>query len=152
MLVDSASNALTCRHCGTYEESPALVPNLEIVGASANSCPTCRTPLSDGRLESHPVLFCQGCLGVLIDMGHFVSVIEAVRVNEARTEVLLPRGQNPGERLLNCPGCGQIMLSHIYLGPGNLVIDTCERCRLNWLDAGELRKIARAPSGVYPKT
>jgi len=152
LLADSASNALICRHCGTYEESPALVPNLVIVGASSTSCPTCRTPLSDGRLEGRAVLFCQRCLGVLIDMGLFVSVIEAVRESEARTEVVLPRSQNPGERLLNCPGCGQIMLSHIYLGPGNLVIDTCERCRLNWLDGGELRRIARAPRSVYPKT
>jgi Zn-finger nucleic acid-binding protein len=150
MQVDGASNALVCGHCDTYEESPALVPNLEIVGASSTSCPTCRTPLSDGRLEGYPVLFCQRCLGVLIDMNLFVSVIEAVRVHEARTGVVLPRGQNPGERLLNCPECGQIMLGHIYLGPGNLVIDTCEQCRVNWLDAGELRRIARAPTRVHP--
>jgi Zn-finger nucleic acid-binding protein len=32
-------------------------------------------------------------------------------------------------------------------GPGNVVIDTCERCRVNWLDSGELRRIAVAPDG-----
>jgi Zn-finger nucleic acid-binding protein len=36
------------------------------------------------------------------------------------------------------------MLNHVYGGPGNLVIDTCESCRLNWLDPGELRRLARA--------
>jgi Zn-finger nucleic acid-binding protein len=36
------------------------------------------------------------------------------------------------------------MQNHFYGGPGNLVIDTCERCHLNWLDPGELRRIARA--------
>jgi hypothetical protein len=93
------------------------------------------------------LLFCQGCLGLLIQMDLFVPVIQAARISEGRTEVVLPRSQNPGERVLVCPRCGQPMLSHIYSGPGNLVIDTCERCLVNWLDAGELRRIARAPQG-----
>jgi Zn-finger nucleic acid-binding protein len=46
--------------------------------------------------------------------------------------------------MINCPGCAKPMLNHFYGGPGNLVIDTCERCHLNWLDPGELRRIARA--------
>jgi Zn-finger nucleic acid-binding protein len=37
------------------------------------------------------------------------------------------------------------MLAHPYGGPGNLTIDTCERCGVNWLDPGELRRIAMAP-------
>ena len=37
------------------------------------------------------------------------------------------------------------MTSHHYGGPGNIVMDTCERCELNWLDPGELRRIALAP-------
>lgn len=147
MHVDGISNALVCRHCGTYEESPAFVANLEIVDASSNQCPTCRTPLANARLEGFPLLFCQGCLGLLIQMDLFVSVIQAARISEGRTEIVLPRRQNPGERVLVCPRCGQPMLSHIYSGPGNLVIDTCERCLMNWLDAGELRRIARAPHG-----
>jgi len=40
------------------------------------------------------------------------------------------------------------MLAHVYGGPGNIVIDTCERCQLNWLDPGELRRIALAPDGA----
>jgi Zn-finger nucleic acid-binding protein len=37
------------------------------------------------------------------------------------------------------------MISHLYGGPGNVVIDSCERCLVNWLDAGELQRIAAAP-------
>jgi Zn-finger nucleic acid-binding protein len=37
------------------------------------------------------------------------------------------------------------MLSHFYGGPGNIVLDTCEGCQVNWLDPGELQRIARAP-------
>jgi Zn-finger nucleic acid-binding protein len=39
------------------------------------------------------------------------------------------------------------MLSHLYGGPGNIVIDSCEQCQANWLDSGELRRTAVAPEG-----
>jgi Zn-finger nucleic acid-binding protein len=34
---------------------------------------------------------------------------------------------------------------HPYYGPGNVVIDTCSRCDLVWLDFGELQQISDAP-------
>jgi Zn-finger nucleic acid-binding protein len=37
------------------------------------------------------------------------------------------------------------MDTHYYAGPGNVVIDSCSRCCLNWFDYGELRRIASAP-------
>jgi Zn-finger nucleic acid-binding protein len=37
------------------------------------------------------------------------------------------------------------MDTHYYAGGGNVVIDDCSRCELNWLDAGELMSIVRAP-------
>jgi hypothetical protein len=83
---------------------------------------------------------------MLIEMNRFTLVIDAVRAHEKRSvQAVLPRRQNPGERLLKCPACGQPMVAHLYGGPGNLVIDTCERCLVNWLDPGELRRIATAP-------
>jgi hypothetical protein len=33
------------------------------------------------------------------------------------------------------------MDTHPYGGPGNVIIDNCERCELNWLDYGELAKV-----------
>jgi hypothetical protein len=78
-------------------------------------------------------------------MQDFVTLSDAVRAREPRTGVALPRRQRPGDRVLSCPICGQPMLSHLYAGPGNLVLDTCEQCLVNWLDPGELRRIARAP-------
>lgn len=99
-----------------------------------------------GRLEGHSLLCCGRCFEMLIDMNQFATVIDAVRVREPRSfRTSLPRRQSPGERVLNCPTCGQPMISHLYGGPGNVVIDTCERCLVNWLDAGEIRRIAVAP-------
>ena len=37
------------------------------------------------------------------------------------------------------------MDTHFYAGGGNVVLDDCSRCELNWLDAGEFMSIARAP-------
>jgi len=37
------------------------------------------------------------------------------------------------------------MENHLYLGPGNVVIDTCNSCNLIWLDYGELNKVVNAP-------
>jgi Zn-finger nucleic acid-binding protein len=147
MRVDNASGALTCNHCGSVEQVPALVRYLERAGESSTSCPTCTSPLAECRLEGHPLLFCDRCHGMLVAMELFVSIVEAAREHDDRTDVISPRRQSPGSRVLTCPECRQPMVNHLYGGPGNLVIDACERCHVNWLDGGELRRIARAPRG-----
>jgi Zn-finger nucleic acid-binding protein len=147
MQSDKNSGALVCTHCGTLEVQPILVRDIEVGPTSRQPCPLCATPLSHAHLDGNALLYCQSCMGMLIAIDVFVLVIEAARSREERSGVSLPRRQNPGDRTLACPGCGQAMLSHFYGGPGNLVIDTCERCCVNWLDPGELRRIARAPQG-----
>ena len=85
-----------------------------------------------------------------IEMNRFATVIDVMRASEKRgARIALPRRQHPGDRLLSCPRCGQPMVSHLYEGGGNVVIDTCERCQVNWLDPGELRRIASAPYSPY---
>jgi uncharacterized CHY-type Zn-finger protein len=49
------------------------------------------------------------------------------------------------QRKINCPHCHQRMDTHFYNGPGNVIIDDCDNCELNWLDHGELMRIVRAP-------
>jgi Zn-finger nucleic acid-binding protein len=41
------------------------------------------------------------------------------------------------------------MDAHPYFGGGNAVVDTCERCGLVWLDAGELAIIERYVPHVH---
>jgi Zn-finger nucleic acid-binding protein len=41
------------------------------------------------------------------------------------------------------------MDTHLYGGGGNVIIDDCENCDLNWLDYGELDRIVRAPDREY---
>jgi Zn-finger nucleic acid-binding protein len=144
MWADKARGGLVCTHCGSVEALSPLVREIEIGDAADSSCPVCGATLANARLDGNPLLVCQKCAGMLIAMPHFVSVIDAARAHEDQRGVVLPRQQHPGDRVLTCPRCRQSMLSHIYGGPGNLVIDTCERCHVNWLDAGELRRVARA--------
>ena len=136
---------LVCDHCGSMDERVAAFYDLETIGPGSAACPSCRTTLADARIEGCAVQYCASCHGVLVEMKHFVTLSDAVRAREPRAGVALPRRQRPGDRVLSCPLCGQAMLNHLYAGPGNLVLDTCERCLVNWLDPGELRRIARAP-------
>jgi Zn-finger nucleic acid-binding protein len=140
---------LSCDHCGSQEELPAALEYLELLANTDWPCPLCSTSLSEGRLDGLPLLCCPGCFGLLIQMRWFAAVIDAARARDARSvHTLPPRRQSPGERSLRCPTCGQAMLDHLYGGPGNTVIDTCERCGVNWLDPGELRRIATAPDST----
>jgi Zn-finger nucleic acid-binding protein len=144
MQADKARGGLVCSHCGSVETLPPLIREIEIGEPSDALCPACGATLANARLDGSPLLVCPQCSGMLIAMLHFVSVIDAASAHEDQHSVVLPRQQNPGDRVLTCPRCRQSMISHFYGGPGNLVIDTCEGCQVNWLDPGELRRMARA--------
>jgi Zn-finger nucleic acid-binding protein len=146
MRIDRDRGLLVCGHCGRQDEAPAVIKHVELLSETSSLCPLCSTPLSTSRLEGHPLLCCARCFGMLIDMNRFAGVIDAVRAHEERSfRIALPRHQNPTDRLLNCPACGHPMLGHLYGGPGNVVIDSCERCQVNWLDPRELHRIVVAP-------
>ena len=154
LRIDRDRGLLVCDHCLSQQEAPAAIDYVELLSETSSLCPICSTPLSTSRLEGHSLLCCARCFGMLVDMNRFVALIDAVRAREERPlRIALPRRQNPADRLLNCPGCGQPMLGHIYAGPGNAVIDSCERCQVNWLDPGELHRMAVAPdSAQWSKT
>ena len=145
MRADPAEGTLTCSHCGSIAQQPGIIRYIQMGVISEDTCSACSTALSHAKLDGVPLLVCQRCQGLLIQMEHFVSVIEAARAHEEPSATIPPRRDSPGDRTTACPRCTQTMLSHFYGGPGNLVIDTCEGCQVNWLDPGELRRIARAP-------
>ena len=145
MQADRNTGVEVCGHCGSSEQLSGIAALIEAAGVSDRKCPTCQAALTSGTLDGRPLLFCQRCEGLLVAMENFVAVIDAARAREEQSGMLPRRRQSPGDRTINCPSCQRPMLSHFYGGPGNLVIDTCERCHLNWLDHGELHRIARAP-------
>jgi len=146
LRMDRERGILVCDHCGNQQELPATLDYVDLESPTASLCPLCSTPLSTSRLDGYSLLCCARCFGMLIAMDCFAEVIDAVRTRENwSVQTVRTRDQDPSDRIIACPLCGKPMLAHIYDGPGNVVIDSCEGCQMNWLDPGELRRIALAP-------
>ena len=113
---------------------------------STTKCPLCRVQLVSARLDDIPVLQCPRCKGLLIHQSAFAFAVEILRAKSTRPPIRQP-AMNPKDlqRPLNCPICGEIMDTHPYGGPGNIAIDNCYRCKVIWLDYGEMGRIIRAP-------
>jgi Zn-finger nucleic acid-binding protein len=110
------------------------------------SCPICRVPLRDATLARQRILYCARCRGSLIPMPVFVVLVQVLRAQRGdAAEIAPPPDPHQLDRATLCPQCGKRMDTHYYAGGGNVVIDDCSRCELNWLDAGELMAIAHAP-------
>ena len=118
----------------------------DLLDPSGWHCPSCRAALLKAAAGGRPIQVCPACHGALIAMSSFVAVVAVVRFFEGQAlDVVPPRQQAPGRSANPVSGLRRCMTSHNYGGPGNIVMDTCERCELNWLDPGELRRIALAP-------
>ena len=138
-----------CTHCGSFHfPQPPDDEGLRVIGQEADPplCPACRGPLAAARLDDHPVHVCQACRGVLTPRSVFADVVRVRRAWASGPPVARrPRDEREGAREAICPVCARQMATHPYLGPGGVVIDTCDTCDVVWLDAGELRRIVDAP-------
>ncbi len=112
---------------------------------SGHDCPVCAVPLMHAYLFQSPIIYCTKCYGMLIAMGMLEPLIDQSRSEHAAATAPPPTEKDDLRRKINCPQCHRPMDAHIYGGPGNVVIDSCETCILLWLDRGELLRIARAP-------
>lgn len=140
-----------CRHCGSFHfiETEALdgVRVLERQGAALRPCPLCGGRLSTAQLDDALVVeHCERCRGVLMARATFADAV-TLRRARAQGAGIIPQPLDGRElqRHLNCPSCRLRMDVHPYYGPGNIVIDSCSRCNLVWLDHGELKQISDAP-------
>ena len=112
---------------------------------SGHDCPICSVPLMHAYLFKSPIIYCTKCNGMMIAMGMLEPLIDQLRSEHAASSAPPPTDKDDLRRKINCPQCHRPMDAHIYGGPGNVVIDSCETCSLLWLDRGELLRIARAP-------
>jgi Zn-finger nucleic acid-binding protein len=139
-----------CRHCGTFHfieaEAHDGVRVLERRDV-ARPCPLCETPLAHSQLDDMLIVeHCERCRGVLMARQTFGQAVTLRRARATGPGVPpLPLDQRELQRQLYCPSCRMRMDVHPYYGPGNIVIDSCTRCDLIWLDHGELKLIADAP-------
>lgn len=134
-----------CGHCGTFEFPQT---NDDGVAATATvsdfGCPVCTQPLTEAAIEGHTIYFCGSCRGFLTPNANFTAILAHRREHFADTPSV-PRSFTKEElrRRIGCPQCKKKMDTHPYGGGGNVVVDTCYRCQLIWLDAGEMEVLAR---------
>jgi Zn-finger nucleic acid-binding protein len=138
-----------CRHCGSFHFPEALDDGVRVLerDLAKTTCSVCKRLLAsavvDDRFEAR---YCEGCRGVLLSRGQFVEIVDSRRAVRSTPPVpAAPIDIRDLQRSIQCPTCSNNMSTHPYYGPGNVVIDTCDRCDVVWLDFGELRQIVDAP-------
>ncbi len=148
--MDLVRDYFTCRYCATVHFPQATADGTDervrLLGSDdARACPVCDQTLRAAAIERLPVAYCQTCRGVLTTNDTFRQLVSKLRAKAGGTQT--PRQPiNPEElaRQVRCPQCRHGMDTHPYYGPGNVVVDTCARCFLIWLDHGELEVIEHA--------
>lgn len=134
-----------CTHCGTFEFPKTNDDGVTTLGEiSRFPCPVCEQSLGKAAIEGHTVCFCGTCHGFLTTNPEFSGILGKLRAEYA-DRPSVSRSIDPTElkRRVGCPKCHKLMDAHPYGGGGNVVIDTCHRCHLIWLDAGEMEALAR---------
>jgi Zn-finger nucleic acid-binding protein len=139
-------NHLHCSHCDRYhfpqETGDGVCPLGDPAGVR---CPVCTDrPLQTALIDGEHLCYCDHCRGFLTKIDTFGVIVTKRRALHGEHEQR-PGPFDPAElrRSIKCPACRDRMEAHPYFGGGNAVVDTCERCRLIWLDAGELAVIER---------
>jgi len=109
-------------------------------------CPVCHGMLEHAVIEEARVHYCGECRGVLVDSETFAAVIHTRRAQYSGADSK-PTPLNPEDlaRKIRCPLCHLPMDAHPYYGPGAVVIDSCCRCKVVWLDHCEIAAIESAP-------
>ncbi len=109
-------------------------------------CPKCQGELVIASASGLKIAGCQQCHGLLLQKNVMAGLIRNRRATWPGEDAN-PRPVDPDElrESCYCVACEQEMETHIYGGPGNVIIDSCAQCGLAWLDVTELRRITEAP-------
>jgi Zn-finger nucleic acid-binding protein len=150
MRLQPAASGLACDYCKNIffpekdDEGVSVFPE-----ASDETCPVCAIPLMHASLAKVQMQYCTRCRGMLVPMGVFMTLVDELRAGQPGS--LVPPPPDPSElhRKLDCPHCHKPMDTHFYSGAGNVVIEDCDTCELNWLDHGKLMRIVHAPDPRY---
>ena len=150
MRLEPDKECLTCEYCRNIDFPEKNDEGVRVLGVPAGeSCPVCRVPLLHAVVARERIRYCARCRGMLVRMDAFVTLIEELRSERAGVVIPRPPDRRDLDRKIDCPECHRRMDTHLYCGPGNVIIDDCSYCSLNWLDHGELMRIAQAPDRSY---
>ncbi len=147
MRLTEDDDSLCCEYCRSLFTPEKNEDGIRLLGEVAPlACPVCGVPLQQAVLAGRRIMSCTRCQGTLVPMDDFVALLDDLRSQRPGSGSIQPAADPRDlQRRLDCPKCHQPMDTHFYEGPGNIVIDDCSRCFLNWLDKDELKRIIRAP-------
>lgn len=137
-----------CEYCGSFQFPLETDEGIRVFDTAPNDlrCPVCHSDLHRATIEGYAGFHCKSCRGILMPQYSFGEVIQKRRARATgisdRPE---PLNKAELDRTIDCPTCGGTMSTHPYLGPGNIVIDTCVNCHVIWLDSGEISQVVDAP-------
>ena len=150
MRLEDGRDSLICDYCKQVYAPEEDEEGVRVLGdESTLECPVCAIRLVQASLAHHRILYCTHCHGTLVGMGELLALIDDLRAERRGGGMPHAPAAQELQRHMQCPQCHKTMDTHFYAGPGNVVIDDCSRCELDWLDGGELGRIVRAPDHSY---
>jgi LSD1 subclass zinc finger protein len=146
MRLKPGTESFECDYCKSVYVPEKADDGVRVLDeAEGQACPICSIALHNATLSGVHILYCTKCHGILAPMPAFEALIDAVRSANSDGVVQPAADSRDLNRKIACPRCNHRMDTHFYAGPGNVVIDSCDDCLVNWLDYGELMRIAHAP-------
>lgn len=152
MRLKPGEDSYKCDYCQSVYYPEQNEDGVRVLEAADETCPICNTTLSHASLLNTRILYCTKCRGMLVAMEIFKSLISKEQILQGGSMIQPTADTSDLQRKINCPQCHHSMDTHLYAGPGNVVIDSCDHCLVNWLDRGELSRIAHAPDELNPAT
>jgi Zn-finger nucleic acid-binding protein len=145
-------NYFRCAYCETFQFPEETGDGIALVaGEAPHDCPICEKQLTRAAIEGHEVSYCKVCRGFLAKNAIFSQIVLLKRAKNGPTpQVPIPFAPAELKRRIKCPCCRKPMDTHPYHAGGNAVIDTCHRCHVVWLDAGELTVLGQYQSRSGP--
>jgi LSD1 subclass zinc finger protein len=152
MKLRPGADSYKCEYCQGVYIPEKNDDGVRVLEDSDLLCPNCNQALSHASLANTRILYCKKCRGMLIPMPDFEGLISEERLRDGISRVQPAMDASDLKRKMNCPKCHLAMDTHVYAGPGNVVIASCDPCLVNWLEYGELARIAHAPDTGNPPT
>lgn len=144
-------DCLKCDYCQSVYFPEKDDNGVRVLGEpSDQACPVCNIPLMHSAIAKIRILYCTRCRGMLIPMQVLEILVDELQVLQGGTFVQPAADSRDSRRRISCPHCHRPMDTHLYAGPGNVYIDSCEQCLLDWLDRGKLAHIVHAPDDRTP--